>query len=416
MPHRSTGGAAPVWLRRLRSSLIGGLLVVFLVGCVSRPAPPGGRAAQPDEPGKLPSPAVTASARVADIVNGMPLRTRIAQRFVIAVPRGFGVDGAVTREYIEMIMTDPPAGMILYPWNYTSRADVVRIIAKLQRAAAAAGSPPFLIGVDQEGGRVAAFRFDDILRLPSAAAVARHNDPVFVESVAYALGVELLGMGVNMNFAPVLDVTEREDSSIIGDRAWSGDPDTVAELGRAYLSGLTRAGVIATAKHYPGHGVTAVDSHGRLPVVDLTLEELETSHLVPFRSAVDAGVPAIMTAHLLFPRIDETYAVTVSEFFLRDHLRYDLGFTGVLISDALSMRAMSDNYPLEVTLERALRYDVDLLLLNAGFDYTAILNEVAMMVSEGRVSGEDIDRGVLRVMNLKEKYRLLSPGSREELR
>jgi hypothetical protein len=143
MPHRSTGGAAPVWLRRLRSSLIGGLLVVFLVGCVSRPAPPGGRAAQPDEPGKLPSPAVTASARVADIVNGMPLRTRIAQRFVIAVPRGFGVDGAVTREYIEMIMTDPPAGMILYPWNYTSRADVVRIIAKLQRAAAAAGSPPF---------------------------------------------------------------------------------------------------------------------------------------------------------------------------------------------------------------------------------------------------------------------------------
>jgi beta-N-acetylhexosaminidase len=315
-----------------------------------------------------------------------------------------------------MIMTDPPAGMILYPWNYTSRADVVRIIAKLQRAAAAAGSPPFLIGVDQEGGRVAAFRFDDILRLPSAAAVARHNDPVFVESVAYALGVELLGMGVNMNFAPVLDVTEREDSSIIGDRAWSGDPDTVAELGRAYLSGLTRAGVIATAKHYPGHGVTAVDSHGRLPVVDLTLEELETSHLVPFRSAVDAGVPAIMTAHLLFPRIDETYAVTVSEFFLRDHLRYDLGFTGVLISDALSMRAMSDNYPLEVTLERALRYDVDLLLLNAGFDYTAILNEVAMMVSEGRVSGEDIDRGVLRVMNLKEKYRLLSPGSREELR
>jgi beta-N-acetylhexosaminidase len=131
---------------------------------------------------------------------------------------------------------------------------------------------------------------------------------------------------------------------------------------------------------------------------------------------VDAGVPAIMTAHLLFPRIDDVYAVTVSEFFLRDHLRYDLGFAGVLISDALSMRAMSDNYSLEVTLERALRYDVDLLLLNAGFDYTAILDEVETMVSGGRVSEDDIDRGVRRVMTLKENYGLLSPASREESR
>jgi beta-N-acetylhexosaminidase len=364
----------------------------------------------------LPPPSVTGTPAVDDIVTEMPLRSRIAQRFVIAVPRGFGVDDAVSRGYLEMIMTDPPAGMILYPWNYTSRADVVRIIAKLQRAAISGGHPPFLIGVDQEGGRVAAFRFDDILRLPAAAAVARHNDPVFVESVAYAMGVELSGMGVNMNFAPVLDVTDRGDASIIGDRAWSGDPEVVADLGRAYLSGLARAGVIATAKHYPGHGVTAVDSHGRLPVVDLTLDELEASHLVPFRAAIDAGVPAIMTAHLLFPRIDGGYAVTISEFFLRDHLRYDLGFAGVLISDALSMRAMSDNYSLEVTLERALRYDVDLLLLNAGFDYTMILDEVETMMADGRVSEDDINRGVLRVMNLKQRYGLLALASREESR
>jgi beta-N-acetylhexosaminidase len=151
-------------------------------------------------------------------------------------------------------------------------------------------------------------------------------------------------------------------------------------------------------------------------VVDLTLDELEASHLVPFRAAIDAGVPAIMTAHLLFPRIDGGYAVTISEFFLRDHLRYDLGFAGVLISDALSMRAMSDNYSLEVTLERALRYDVDLLLLNAGFDYTMILNEVETMMADGRVSEDDINRGVLRVMNLKERYGLLSLASREESR
>lgn len=387
------------------------LAVVVLAGCATGPdgVPP---ASPPDDrqpgvvrgaPDRLDE---EQHAAVTGRLTAMSLRQRIAQRFVIGVPRSYGVDPAVTRAFTGLIAGDPPAGIILYPWNVPDRATTLRTTAKLQRAAAV-GGVSLLVGVDQEGGRVATFRYPDMVRLPAAAAVGRHGDPRFVESVAYATGVELAALGVNMNFAPVLDLTERADGSIIGDRAWGGDPAAVDTLVPAYLRGLSDAGVIATAKHYPGHGVTVVDSHGRLPVVDMTLADLEAAALKPFRTAVAAGVPAIMTAHLLFPRIDPEYAVTVSRVFLRDHLRDELGFAGVVISDALSMRAMTDHYELDLILERALRYDVDLLLLNIGFDYTAVLDRVEDLIARGRVTVDDIDRGTRRVLALKAAHGLL---------
>ena len=127
---------------------------------------------------------------------------------------------------------------------------------------------------------------------------------------------------------------------------------------------------------------------------------------------MEAGVPAVMTAHILYPQIDPQYAVTVSEVFLHDILREEIGFRGVVVSDALSMRAMSDTYELDLILERALRYDVDLLLLNTGFDLPEILDRVERLVADGRVSADDIDRGVRRVLTLKARYGLQRPGER----
>lgn len=341
----------------------------------------------------------------------MSLRERIAQRFVIAVPRDFAEDGAVARSYVNVLAADPPAGVMLYPWNYADRDDVVRITEKMQLAVTAVGAPQLLVSVDQEGGRVAAFRFGNIVRIPSAANMGRHNDPQFIEAVAYTIGVELRSMGITMNYAPVLDVPERPDDSIIGDRAWSGDVEVVRSLTPAYLAGMERAGIIATAKHFPGHGVTMVDSHGRLPVVDLTWEDLRASHLKPFEAAIAADVPAIMTAHLLFPEVDSEYAVTISREFLHYRLREELGFSGVVVSDALSMRAMADNYDLDLILERALRYDVDLLLLNAGFDYPDIIRRVERLLATGRITEDDIDRGARRVVRLKSRYGLLQEST-----
>ncbi len=382
-------------------------LSIALAGCAAVPAP------APESPDAT-SPAGRAqSAEMAEFAyREMTLQQRIAQRFVIAVPRGFTDDAEVTRAFVTTLSETSPGGVILYPWNYRTRDEVIRITDKMQHAVSAVGAPELLISVDQEGGRVAAFRFADIVRTPAAAAMARHNDVDFIEAAAYTVGVELRSMGITMNYAPVLDVPDRQDDSIIGDRAWSSDAEAVRTLTPAYLAGLERAGVIATAKHFPGHGVTVVDSHGRLPVVDMTWEQLQATHLRPFEAAIAADVPAIMTAHLLFPPIDPDYAVTISRAFLQDRLREEMGYTGVVVSDALSMAAMADNYDLDLILERAIRYDVDLLLLNLGFDYPDILRRVNDLLEEGRITEDDINRGARRVVHLKARYGLLNERER----
>lgn len=392
-----------------RTVLITLALSIVLAGCVGTPSPSEEEISRDGAPVESPEEQVR---RVERVLDAMSLRERIAQRFVIAVPRDFATDGRVARDYVSTLSRDPPAGVMLYPWNYADRNDVIRITGKMQRAVTAVGAPQLLTSVDQEGGRVAAFRFSDIVRTPSAVNIARHDDPEFIEAIAYAVGVELRAMGITMNYAPVLDVPDRADDSIIGDRAWSGDEHVVSSLTPSYLSGMERAGVIATAKHFPGHGVTVVDSHGRLPVVDMTWEELRASHVKPFETAIAADVPAIMTAHLLFPAIDPEFAVTLSQEFLQYGLREELGFAGVVVSDALSMRAMADNYELDLILERALRYDVDLLLLNAGFDFPDVLRRVEQLLAEGRISEDDINRGARRVIRLKNRYGLLQESTK----
>lgn len=164
-------------------------------------------------------------------------------------------------------------GFIVYPRNVVNRAQVSTLTTDLQLAALSSSpSIGLLMAADQEGGRVVAIRLSDMPQLPAARAWARHDDPDYVEAASYVVNRELASVGINMNFAPVLDVYEYADASIIGDRAFSAEPELVGDLGRAYLAGALRAGVIAVPKHFPGHGSTAVDSHGRLPVVNLSRE------------------------------------------------------------------------------------------------------------------------------------------------
>lgn len=366
----------------------------------------------------------------AERLKAMSLREQIGQRFIIYVPRDFGASiagGDVARDYVALVKEGAPAGMIVYPWNYADRDDLIRLTDKLQRLAPY--NPlggKFLIAADQEGGRVAAYRFRDLPRFPSAADVARQAtadvsrlgaaredrvpppaDGDYVRSVAYITGRDLASVGISFNFAPVVDLSATADRSIIGDRSWGGDAETVASFATAYLDGMLAAGVIPTIKHYPGHGVTRVDSHGRLPIVDMTERELRSTHLIPFERAIEAGAPAVMTAHILFPEIDPKFPVTISERFLHDILRRDLGFDGVVVSDGLSMGALADNYDIDLVLERALRLDVDLILLHDRYDFREIVQRVERLLEDGRVRAVDIERGALRVLQLKAKYGLL---------
>ena len=340
---------------------------------------------------------------VSGILESMSLRDKIGQRFAAYLR------GRPTRTQIESLAsTAAPAGFILYPWNYGSPVDVRRLTTTATGAIeeATPGIRP-LIMVDQEGGRVRALRFDSIVQLPSAFELGRLEDPEFMQSVAFVNGVHLLELGVNMNLAPVLDLYGRPDSTIIGDRSMGNDPAIVSDLAEAYVDGARAAGLIVTAKHFPGHGVSQVDSHGSLPIVDLTLDDLRRRELVPFQAAVDAGIDVVMTAHILFRSIDPNLPVTLSPVFIRNLLRDEMGFAGVVMTDGLEMGAISRNFGVQETLELTLKAGVDLVLLYSSYDYVEMVDMVEEMVTEGVLSEELIEEGAARVLELKARYGLL---------
>lgn len=350
----------------------------------------------------------SASPAAAAVLASLSLRERIGQRFVVPIPGTRLQDGAG-----RAIARVNPAGFIVYPWNFRSLDDARSLLSSITEFASMVNrdlSP--LIAADQEGGRVAAFRSPEMVRLPSAAVLGRTGDPSLVRAATYVSSVQLRELGVTMNFAPVLDVFDVADDSVIGDRSFGGSADLVTSFVRPALEASAGAGIIATAKHFPGHGVTTVDSHLDLPVVSFSRSELDRDHLPPFREAILAGVPAIMTGHLLFEEIDPNYPVTLSRVFLQEILRDELGFEGVVVTDGLEMAAIREHYTLEETLIRLFQNDVDLILLYREYDVVELVDLVVTLVRRGEVTENDIDRGVLRVLTLKERYGLLHPEAR----
>ncbi len=345
-------------------------------------------------------------AEIEAYLESLTLRQRIGQRFIAPVPGTRIADGAGS-----VILDVAPAGFILYPWNYRSAEDVRRLTGSLQFVASyATPGISLLLCADQEGGRVSAFRFADFIGLPSAAELARFGDPSLIRSAAYITARQLGELGINMNLAPVLDLYGTADDTIIGDRSFGDDPQVVSRFVRPYLDAYRESGLIATAKHFPGHGVTTVDSHHALPVVSTTRTDLADRDLVPFREAIDAGVPAIMTGHLLFDRIDPFYPVTISRVFLHDLLRHELGFEGVVVTDGLEMEAMRSNYSLPQTLVRLFKFDVDLILLYRDYRVGEVVDMVEDLIAAGLLTEDDVNRGVRRVLAMKREYGLL--GSR----
>ena len=343
---------------------------------------------------------------IEELLASLSLRERIGQRFIAFVPGTRLSDGAG-----RAITTTTPAGFILYPWNYDTADDVRDLVDDLQDIASAmTPGIRLLICADQEGGRVAAFRFPEFVDLPSASELARSGDAEMIRAASYLVHTQLRDIGVNMNLAPVLDLYGVPDDSVIGDRSFGDDPELVALLTGPYLAGAQAAGVINVAKHFPGHGTTPVDSHNQLPVVGNTLAELMLRDLVPFRAAIDAGVDVIMTAHILFENVDPFYPVTLSRVFLASVLRGDLGFRGVVMSDGLEMGALRNEFSQTETLVRLFENDVDLILLYNSYDVVEMVRLVEDLIEIGEIREDDVNRGTRRVLALKLKHGLAIPG------
>ncbi len=227
------------------------------------------------------------------------------------------------------------AGVVLYQRNFANAERLQKLTAAIRQAA----GRPVLIGIDQEGGTRFALR-EPFTTWPSAAELGRLGDVDSVEQVARAIATELRAVGCNLNFAPMLDLHVNPESPVTKDRSFGSDPNHVARMGATFDRGLRRGGLLSCAKHFPGHGDAVVDPHLDLPVFGGTMERLESAELVPFAAAVAAGVPLVMTAHILLPLIDPENPASLSRTMLDGVLRRRLRFDGVILADDLGMGAI----------------------------------------------------------------------------
>ncbi len=293
-------------------------------------------------------------------------------------------------------------GAILFRRNLTGSLGDVASLTRSIGEAAAPDLPP-LIGVDQEGGRVARLG-SPVIRLPAMRALGQLGDVGLVDRVAKALGAQLAALGFTMNFAPVLDVDTCPASPVIGDRSFSGDPSTVARLGAAFASGLQAGGVLACGKHFPGHGDTRVDSHKDLPHVAHPRARLDAVELVPFRDLTAGTCAALMTAHVVYDALDAERPATLSRRIAHDLLRTELGWTGLVVSDDLEMKAIADRLPIEQSAVQAVRAGCDLLLVCASEDLQDRAHAGLVRAAERDVSfREQVEASVARGLEVRRR-------------
>ena len=268
-----------------------------------------------------------------------------------------------------------------------------------------AENPYAIIAIDEEGGDVTRLFAATGAPFPGNAVLGRLDDLDNTRETAAAIGWSLRGAGCTVNFAPCVDVNSRPDNPVIGVRSFGGDAEMVARHGRAWVAGLQSTGVAASAKHFPGHGDTAQDSHVSLPVVDRSLAELQERELLPFAAAIEAECRVMMTSHILLPQLDSNHPATMSRVVLRDLLRGELGFSGVVVSDALDMAGASSSLGMAGAAVSALRAGCDLLCLgteNTDGQLTEIERAVKSAVAEGAVSSERVSEATDRVQGLAE--------------
>jgi beta-N-acetylhexosaminidase len=316
---------------------------------------------------------------------------------VAANQRLYGVDNAE-----QLIERYHPGGIIYFSWTNSVQnpPQIAGLSNGIQDAALAQETAiPSLIGIDQEGGIVARIG-PPATQLPGNMALGAGRSTQDAQTAAAINGDELAAMGINWNFAPVADVNVNPANPVIGVRSFGENPRLAARLTAAQTRGYTSAGVAGAAKHFPGHGDTADDSHLGLPVIHHTREQWEQLDRPPFQAAIGAGVPAIMTAHISVPALDPSEdPATLSEPIMTGILREEMGYDGVVITDALDMAGASETYGNDRVPVLALKAGVDMLLMPPEFDvaYTAVLDAVA----SGELTEERIDTSVRRILTLK---------------
>lgn len=311
-------------------------------------------------------------------------------------------------EIEQMVKNYHLGGVILFRENVVTTEQTTKLVDQYQEASEKYG---LLMGIDQEGGIIT--RLQTGTNMPGNMALGATRSEDLSGKVGNAIGEELLSLGINMNLAPVLDVNNNPDNPVIGVRSFGENPEMVSEMGVSYIKGMQNSGVAATAKHFPGHGDTATDSHLGLPEVPHDKERLLRVELYPFQKAMDAGIDAIMTAHVTFPKIDDTKAIskkdgteialpaTLSHKVLTGLMRDEMDYKGVIITDAMNMQAISDHFgPVEAAI-RTVKAGSDIVLMPVGLK--EVSEGLLAAVKSGEIEESRVEESVERILSLKLK-------------
>ncbi len=324
-------------------------------------------------------------------------------------PLMFGFEGkSVPPRLRRLLREGTVGGATLFSRNVETPRQV-RDLCREIRSAAGKSQPAPLIAIDQEGGRVMRLTAPGFTRFPPArcySTLCCHAERA-AEATAEALAEELRAVGVDINFAPVLDVDSNPDNPVIGNRALSNDPEQVAHLGISFFRGTLSRGVIPVGKHFPGHGHTSSDSHAELPVVRSSIDTLRKRDLHPFRRAIRAGIPSLMSAHVLYPALDREFPATLSEKILEGLLRKQLRFRGVVFSDALEMKAITGRFGVGDAAVRAVSAGCDVVMVCRG---EKIQEEAVEAIARAHADDREFRKSVAvstrRVSRLRERLSL----------
>jgi len=311
-----------------------------------------------------------------------------------------GFDGIELNDDVKHIIGDIRAGgIILFKRNIETPDQVKALCESCQAYAESCGIPPLFISIDQEGGTVA--------RLREPFTVFKGNP--FIEMVdeannfAVITAQELKSIGVNMNFAPVLDVVADQANSIMKDRAFRGNAEMVALLGTEVIRTFQKNGIMAVAKHFPGIGRTIKDSHFFLPELDIDLSVLKQSDLIPFMAAKNEGVTGIMLSHILYPRLDEKWPASLSPFIAGDLLRTQIGYDGLVMTDDLDMKAIEKD--IEICIRQILTSGIDIALIcHKGPNIDKAFHEIIKLFQEDETLFLFGKKSVERILRIKQKY------------
>ncbi|AXI00013.1 beta-N-acetylhexosaminidase [Sporosarcina sp. PTS2304] len=379
------------------------MLISLLTGCLTAQEK---QSTLPEEPPKQTTPAEPISesdkqqAEVLAKMRELSIEEKIGQLVLMGI-EGLQLDTKAK----DLIEKQHIGGIILFKRNFDNVTQSLQLINAVKQSNEA-GQVPLLISLDEEGGRVTRLP-EELVKTPTNRYIGNVANGKFAYDIGELLGKKLHAFGLNMDFAPVLDVDSNPNNPVIGDRSYGADPEIVSQAGLNQAEGMISQQIIPVVKHFPGHGDTSVDSHIDVPVITHDKKRLQEIELLPFKRAIKNGIDAIMVGHLLVQAYDPLVPASMSKPVIEGLLRDELQFKGVVITDDLIMGAVQKNYTIGEAAVRTIQAGGDILLVGHGYDpVQQVVTALREAVNSGELTEQRINESVERVLKLKMEYQL----------